>query len=432
MDLDVLENLNNDFAELNDEEIMDLIDQMQFNRNSEEDKKILSDTNIHCSKCNSADKIVTDSSEGIVVCTGCGTILENVLDEHPEWRNYAGDDSKGDNSRCNFPTNHFLPQSSLGTSIACSNRSKLKTLHRWSSMPYKERSLHIVLKEIQAKCRKFAILKCIEDDAKILYKNVSECKHLTGKNRGKNIIIRGDNRKGLIAACVFYACLRKGHTRSPKEIATIFNIKYTDVTKGCKTFIKLIKIKKMDYEVSSSSPEHFVERFCKELHIKKEFIDQAVQIAKNIQKLNIASVHTPLSVATGSIHLMIDINNLPISKKTVAKKFSVSEVTIMKAYKKLEKYKKILVSDEITEKVMEILNNEKKKLQIPEGLKKKYQELDMQSDQQSEEEIIEKKDPVYSFDIKKKTDDIDEYINTINLDIYDQLNDTDEQYLTLN
>ena len=43
----------------------------------------------------------------------------------------------------------------------------MKTLHGWSAMPYKERSLNEVFKIIQAKCHKGNILKCIEDDAKM-------------------------------------------------------------------------------------------------------------------------------------------------------------------------------------------------------------------------------------------------------------------------
>jgi hypothetical protein len=47
----------------------------------------------------------------------------------------------------------------------------------------------------------------------------SDCKHAYGKNEGKIIIKRGNNRIGLIAACLFYSCRKIGMTRSPKEIA---------------------------------------------------------------------------------------------------------------------------------------------------------------------------------------------------------------------
>lgn len=427
MELVSLDNLEHDIKNLNDDEILELIDQInyEYNNNTRNDKK-KSDNhqiNIFCDTCNTGDKIFIDYNQGILVCTGCGTIIENILDENPEWRQY-GSDIKNDKSRCNFPTNNFLPQSSLGTSIACSNKSKIKTLHNWSAMPYKERSLHLVLKEIQNRCRKANILKCIEDDAKILYKNISECRHINGKNKGKYIIIRGVNRKGLIAACVFYACLRKGHTRSPKEIANVFELKYTDITKGCKTFIKLIKIKKLDYEFHSSSPEHFIQRFCKELHIKKEFVDQAIKIARNIQKLNIASVHTPLSKATASILLMADINNIPITKKLISKQFKISEVTIMKTYKKIESYKKILINDELTNKIINILNKEKINLEIPEKLKKKYEKL-INTNKESNQNLSFVK-TIHKFDIRKNS--LEDYINSIEINLNNQIKSTDKDY----
>ena len=68
-----------------------------------------------------------------------------------------------------MPINPMLPQSSLGTTIT--RRCKIQTLHRWSAMPYKERSKYIVLKEIENKCKQANIIKCIEDDAKIIFNN---------------------------------------------------------------------------------------------------------------------------------------------------------------------------------------------------------------------------------------------------------------------
>jgi transcription initiation factor TFIIIB Brf1 subunit/transcription initiation factor TFIIB len=314
-------------------------------------------------------------------------------------------------------------------------------------MPYKERSLYNVLKEIQEKCRDNSILKCIEDDAKILYKNISECRHIRGKNKGKAIIIRGSNRKSLIAVCVYYACLRKGQTRSPKEIADIFDLKYTDITKGCKTFIKLMKIKKMEYIFNSSKPEHFIPRFCKTLHINSEYTEQAVKIAKNIVRLNIASVHTPLSIATGSILLLTDIYDLAINKKMIATTFSVSEVTISKAHKELINYKNILLNDDATDKVAAALEIERKKIQMPESLKIRYIKIKKErSDQNSDSESSPSSDSSDSLDVRDsdkedmdftkikfsiETDSLNSYMDSINADLYDQIGRTDLEFRKL-
>ena len=216
--------------DMNDEQLFQLLDQIDYEKENKEINEIEKEynkiDNIICKICNSGEKIAEDRSQGILVCMDCGTVISDLFDRNPEWKSYSGEDGKESLARCGNPINFFLPQSSLGTTIACSNRSKIKILHSWSAMPYKERSLHIVLKEIQSKCRDAGIMKCIEDDAKILYKNISESKHAYGKNKGKNVIIRGANRKSLIAACVFFACKRKGKTRSPKEIAKIFELKY--------------------------------------------------------------------------------------------------------------------------------------------------------------------------------------------------------------
>jgi transcription initiation factor TFIIB len=323
-----------------------------------------------CNDCQT-DNIIEDTSHGILVCRNCGQVISNLLDIHPEWTQYADGDKK-DTGRNSLTINRLLPQSSIATTISGNCSSRIKTLHGWSAMPYKERSLNEVFKIIQSRCVYGKILKCIEDDAKIMYKNISDCKHLVGKNKDKNIIIRGINRKSLIAACVLFACRKKDKARSPKEIAELFSLKYTEITKGCKTFLKLAKLKHMELKLTFTKPEHFITRFCEELKIKKEYAEQAIQISNNVQKLHIASVHTPLSLATGSIYLMIHLNGFNIQKKTIAEKFNVSQVTIAKAFKKIEPFINILTNDQICEQLNKEIIKYQEDIHITDKLKPKF------------------------------------------------------------
>ncbi|AYV84420.1 MAG: transcription initiation factor IIB [Hyperionvirus sp.] len=357
-----IEDLNN----LTDADLRDIYEEMEFGLKPEVVPKGPRGAESVCPTCSKSGDIVEDTLYAILVCKNCGQVIGNIVSQNPEWRQFEDDNRHSDSGRCRIPTNKLLPQSSLGTSIAGNYKSRIKTLHTWSQMPYKERSLNLVFKIIQSKCQLGRIVKCMEDDAKIMYKSISECKHVKGKNKGKAIIIRGKNRHSLIAACLFFACRRNGKTRSPKEIADLFELKYTEITKGCKNFLRLMKLRKLGINVGTSQPEHFVTRFCNELKIKQQYIDQAVQISKNIRKLNIASVHTPFSTATGSILLMAEINELrSISKRKLSTTFKVSEVTITKTFKKIEQYKKVLTNNEMTDHLVGVLEKLREKNVMP-------------------------------------------------------------------
>ena len=157
----------------------------------------------------------------------------------------------------------------------------------------------------------------------------------------------------------------------------LFDLKYTEITKGCKIFQKLAKLKNMELKLNTTKPEHFILRFCDELKIKKEYTLQAIQISNNVQKLQIASVHTPLSLATGWIYLMIHLNGLNIQKKTIADKFNVSQVTIAKAFKKLEPFINILTNDKICDKLSVEIKKYQDDIEILEVLKPKFLRFDI-------------------------------------------------------
>jgi len=329
------------------------------NHEGENNKSKNLDICITCGK----EHIVEDYSNGIIVCTKCGQILNNIYDCSPEWKHYEDDDKNV--GRCGFPINKLLPQSSLGTSINCIGNSRLKLLHSWIAMPTKERSLNNVFMMMQTKCSQNGILKCVVDDAKIMYKTISECKHLEGKNKDKNVITRGINRRSIIAACVFYACKRKGMTRTPKEIGTMFDVEAIDINRGSKNFLKMMKLKNFDMNMRMSSSTHFVKRYCDELHIKTVYTNKAIQIANNVEKLNIITSHTPYSLAAAVILIMAEINNLTnITRKHLATHFNVSEITIIKTHKKIEAYKDIIIDDEKTNKYIANTTTQADKIEI--------------------------------------------------------------------
>lgn len=328
-----------------------------------EDDRTCEESNTLCKHCLSA-AMLFDSNQSKNICSNCGAESNEVFETRPEWSNY--EDGVQDNGRCGVATNPFLPKSSMGTVIGGSGYSRLRMLQSWNQMPYKERSLSEVLQHIEKNLKTYKITKAIIDNAKILYKNISEIKHMDGPNKGKNIIIRGLNRCGLIAACAFYGSKIQGSPRSTKEIADIFGIKLTQVTKGCRKFLELHNYKSTTYNLNSSHAQDFIERFGYKLKLKKNHIDIAIKIAENINKLEIASDHQPTSLAAGSILLVSYLYELNILKKSISDIFGISEVTITKTFKKIQPYKTILIDDKKTEIILRkikeklsLINNKK-------------------------------------------------------------------------
>lgn len=337
-----------------DEVLFDLIDNGSIELNREVEEKKPSDT---CPMCDSTN-LVDDTTHGSVVCQDCGIILTDTIDQSAEWRNY--DDTSENTARCGGPTSYFFPNSSLGTTMNCSAFNRIKILQGWSAMPYRERSLYKVLKDIKEKCNKENIKKCIADDACIMYKTISDCKYTHGAQAGKHMIFRMSNRRSLIAACVYFACKLKNTPRSHKEIAKMFELKIPELTKGCKIFKELMKTnRKINYKFNTTTAEDFVARYSSKLKIKKAYADIAVQFSHNIKKLGIASNHTPPSIASASILLMAQLHNIDVTKKAIADAFKISDTTMLKAMKEILPWIKVIVNDKKTDRVCKIIKKEK-------------------------------------------------------------------------
>ena len=320
-----------------------------------------SSRSIECSDCKSSE-IIRDNSSGILVCKFCGQVQETMFDHGPEWRQFD-EDGKNESGRCSKVTNELLPLSSLGLKYNGNVSKSARLIMKWTNMPYRERSLFKVYNDITEKCEKAGIPKNIQNESQILYKIASESIHNDGVQRGKAKITRGKNRKGIIAACVFYSCRKNKKARTPKEIASMFGIKNTDMSKGVKNLFELLEQRKMSLSMGSSRADQYVLRYCNEHtpKIKTECSLHAMKIARNVEKLNIASEHTPFSIAATSVLLMAEFYGVTtMNKKSLSERFNVSEVTISKTYKKIEKFKKLLSDDDLVEDYLISVKNSEK------------------------------------------------------------------------
>lgn len=312
-----------------------------------------------CSECSSSNTIIEETT-GHVVCKDCGVINEESFDYSPEWKQFNNDDSRGEGmNRCACPTSYFFPKSSQGTIIAGSKSSRLRRKQKWNSYVYKERSLSKVLERIKDVCSKSGIQKIVVDSASIMYKKLSDCKHKTGDNKGKSIIIRGSNREGIIAACVFASCIINEIPVSVKEIANMFNLDDKRVTKGYKQLYKLMKNCDDNVffdQLDTSTPEHNIKRFCPRIGISKNNTDLAIKIARNCCRLKLVSDHNPRSIAAGCVMCMIDYQGIDIEKKKISEHFKTSQITISKIFNKISTFIPAFVDDAATDYLVKQFN----------------------------------------------------------------------------
>jgi transcription initiation factor TFIIB len=287
-----------------------------------------------CPHCRRAHAVVLD--DGNYVCTHCGTVVDRFIDLGAEWRFYGFDDGKADPTRCGLPVNELLPQSSMGcligyTTNESSDMRMIRKYHMWNSMTYKERSLYGIFDTLTVNAVTHGIPKAILEEAKAMYKRISEMK-----------ISRGDNRSGLIASSIYMSCKTNKVPRSAKEIAKIFNLKPTVMTKGCKRFQELMRV-----HMVSSQPEDFISRFCSKLALAAHQHALCSYVVRQADHHSVVSENTPPSIAAGSIQLCNLACHWGIPKKDLADACEISQVTVTKCTKKLLQHARLLLPEEV-------------------------------------------------------------------------------------
>lgn len=327
-----------------------------------------------CTTCNDAQALETIGSE--VICMRCGTVVDIPLEQGAEYRWFSADSGGQDPSRCGFPVNHLMPESSLGTMIMSNNPSplmrRIKRYHMWNLMPYRERTLWTIFESLQVRAANAGIGTAVLEEAKELYAQLTA-----------SAICRGQaQRDSMLAACLWEALKRHGTPRMPKDIAEIFHIPLKHVTKGNKQFQNLFAMRTSGQMTdtyanpSESAPvdpgkesaetisarafqrkaiwqkmasrttsyEDFIQPFLTNLAIPRGSLEHMVRhVCERTEELGIVPENTPPSLTASVIAFCAQESGIRLETTEIARVCGISAVTIHKCLKRMMPWKEKLL-----------------------------------------------------------------------------------------
>jgi len=155
---------------------------------------------------------------------------------------------------------------------------------------YKQKAFHLVGKKFEIALQRLGAPKAVCAIAKKLWHEVME----SGR------ILRGKNRRGLIANCVVYACKNQGVARSAEDVADAFQIDTPEITRGHKFFKEIMTGSEYEcimYETGKQNYELFVK------HIKNLGLpfNMAIRCGELLEKHDGVMGHLAMHTRVGGI-----------------------------------------------------------------------------------------------------------------------------------
>jgi transcription initiation factor TFIIIB Brf1 subunit/transcription initiation factor TFIIB len=273
-----------------------------------------------------------DHKQGNEICLDCGTVVLTSIFECCEWNNYKQED--GSMSNCSQRADAFVsdnPYDKGGTIPGFANKNSLMMrIHYQQTFSHKQKTFWNISEKFQNYCAQIGIHTCVLPVAKDMWHICMESGKLT----------RASVRNGLIAACLYYACIYNNLPTDRQSIIDLAEGNQKGFLKGEKIFQEIME-KHAKYRSLGKEKVDIIENdsFVKYIN-KLDLPFKTVEICNNyytLYKDKLDSV-TPKSATAGILFCVIK-KNLQLktpSKSTVSRETGVCIPTINKVLAILE------------------------------------------------------------------------------------------------
>lgn len=154
------------------------------------------------------------------------------------------------------------------------------------------------------------------------------------------IVYRGQSRLGVLGACLYYACIEKGITKTPKEIASIMNISEKYLSAGDRNLQALNESDIINIPTMVRRSEDYIDQYLRCLGISLKFKQFCFDLINQAEKSNIHIQYDFRNTTKSVGVIFMLIQRIPklkarISKEDVHKKCGPSISTFRDYYRVL-------------------------------------------------------------------------------------------------
>src|SRR5919201_6698591 len=267
----------------------------------------LPDSDRICSICKS-NQIITDNESGELICSKCGQVIsDKIQEEGPEWRNFGLSSAAGESNdtriRVGMSTSLARHDMGLSTIIGRTDRdasgqkidgpmlSTMERLRTWDLRTQihtpTDRNLKQAFFQLDILKDKLGLSDSVVEKAAYIYRKAQERQ-----------LVRGRTISGILAAAIYIACREMGISRTLKDIAASSNVKLKEVAKS----YRLLCLE-LDLKIPTVDPMKYIAKVANNTNLSEKTKRHAAEIMNNAIKREISAGKNPMGLAASVLYM---------------------------------------------------------------------------------------------------------------------------------
>jgi transcription initiation factor TFIIB len=289
-----------------------------------------------CSICKSND-IITDPESGEIVCSKCGMVISDKIQEtRQESRTFLDTEKVKDRRRTGMPTSLASHDMGLSTIIARTDKdasgykikpSMLSTIHRLRTWDYRtqihtstDRNLKFAFNELRTLKDKLGLPDAIIEKTAYICRKTEE--------RG---LVRGRSISTVLTAALYISCRELGIPKTLKEIAQANNIRHKIAARTYR-----ILISELDLKIPTLDPMKCIVKVANKAILNEKTKRQAFDIMSNLTNKEISAGKNPMGLAATVLYMSCIKTGEHRTQKEVAQAAGITDVTLRTRFKDLK------------------------------------------------------------------------------------------------
>jgi len=291
---------------------------------------------ITCSTCNiKEDRLVTDVVSGEIVCSNCGTVVIDGIEEiGKEWINPK--DHETDKSRIGVPFSLAVHDMNLSTIIGKTNKdsagqlidsgmqARMNRLRIWDSRTmYRDSSSRnfttafVLLGKLKDK---LSLTPSIVEKTAYTYRKVQE-----------DGLIRGRTIGAVLVACLYITCREQGVSRTIDELAEASNIRRKAIAKIYRDIVFHLERK-----IPQVNCFQCIDKIANKIELNEITTRHARDLMKKVLEQEFSAGKDPMGFAGAVLYVSLQMEGKTVRQIDIAEAAGVTEVTIRNRAKELK------------------------------------------------------------------------------------------------